>query len=106
MIWKALQLAVFAAVMVSDAVYDWGHGTSKIAVAAVALFAAWIATALPLAIIDQVRRLGPQHRRETAKGLREGGADGPLLDRVTELRDGRGGDDLLGQRRPGPDHIL
>lgn len=99
MIWKALQLAVFAAVMISDAVYDWGHGTSKLAVAAVALFAAWIATALPAAIIDQVRRLGPQHRRQGAEGLRESCADGPLLDRVTELRDGSSGGSLPGSGR-------
>lgn len=106
MLWKALQVLVFAAVMGSDAVYDWGHGTSKLAVAAVALFAAWIATALPIAIIDLLRRLGPQHRRQAAEGLREGGADGPALDRITKLRDGRGGGDLLSQRRPGSDHIL
>lgn len=106
MLWKALQFAVFAAVIGSNAVYGWGDGASGLAVAVVALIAAWIATALPIAIIDQVRRLGPQHRGQTAEGLRESGADGPALDRVTELRDGRGSNDLLGQRRPGADHIL
>lgn len=106
MLWKVLQFGVFAAVMASNAAYGWGDGASGLAVAVVALIAAWIATALPIAIIDQARRLRPQHRGQASEGLRESGADSPALDRVAELRDGRGGNDLLGQRRPGADHIL
>ena len=56
MLWRIYQLAVFFAVIASDIEYDWGHGGSKLAVGVVAAFAVFVATALPLAIIDLARR--------------------------------------------------
>jgi hypothetical protein len=76
MLWRIYQLAVFFAVIASNIEYDWGHGGSKMAVGVVAVFAVFIATALPLAIVDLVRR---------AKALlfsRHHGADNGLLPRV------------------------
>lgn len=52
MLWKLFQLAIVAAVIFSDIHYDWGHGTSKLAVAFVGIFAAWMATALIFAAMD------------------------------------------------------
>ena len=56
MLWRLYQLAIFFAVIWSDIEYDWGHGTSKMAVGVVAVFAVFVATALPLAIVDLFRR--------------------------------------------------
>jgi hypothetical protein len=55
--WRLVQLATFAAVIVSNIHYDWAHGTSPYAVGAVALFAAWLVTAIPIAAVDLSRRL-------------------------------------------------
>lgn len=52
MLLKLFQLAVFTAVIFSNIKYDWAWGTSQLAVVAVALAAAWIATAIPFAFID------------------------------------------------------
>lgn len=55
--WRLIQVAVFAAVIVSNIRYDWAHGTSPYAVGVVAISAAWLVTALPLAVVDLSRRL-------------------------------------------------
>jgi hypothetical protein len=52
MLMKLFQLIVFTSVIFSNIKYDWAHGTSPLAVSVVALAAAWIATAIPFAIID------------------------------------------------------
>lgn len=52
MLMKLFQLSVFTAVIFSNIKYDWGHGTSTFAVAVVAAFTAWLATAIPFAIVD------------------------------------------------------
>jgi hypothetical protein len=44
--WKLIQLAIVVAVIFSNIHYDWAHGTSPLAVAVVAIFAAWFVTAL------------------------------------------------------------
>lgn len=54
--WKIFQTTIVLAVIFSDIHYGWAHGTSTLAVCVVALFAAWIATALILASIDLSRR--------------------------------------------------
>ena len=54
--WKLLQLAVFSAVIFSNIHYNWAWGTSPLAVAVVALAAAWLSTALIIAILDLLRR--------------------------------------------------
>lgn len=46
MFWKLFQIAVFFAVIASDIEYDWGHGTSKLAVGVVAAGAAFLATVI------------------------------------------------------------
>jgi hypothetical protein len=50
--WKLFQLSIFLAVIFSDIHYKWGHGTSALAVAVVAIFAAWVATASIFAAMD------------------------------------------------------
>lgn len=50
--WKLFQTAIVAAVIFSNIRYDWAHGTSGLAVAVVAIFAAWFATALIFAVYD------------------------------------------------------
>jgi hypothetical protein len=57
MLIKLFQLTVFTAVIFSNIKYNWAWGTSPLAVAVVALFAAWIATAIPFAIIDLSTKL-------------------------------------------------
>lgn len=52
MLIKLFQLTVFTAVIFSNIKYDWAWGTSPLAVAVVAVAAAWIATAIPFAVID------------------------------------------------------
>lgn len=54
--WKLFQLTIVAAVIFSDIHYDWAHGTSKLAVAVVAVFAAWVATASIFAVMDLTSR--------------------------------------------------
>jgi hypothetical protein len=55
--WRLVQIATFAAVIVSNIQYDWAHGTSPYAVGVVAVLAAWLVTAIPLAAVDLSRRL-------------------------------------------------
>ncbi|NWG23712.1 MAG: hypothetical protein HXY30_04705 [Pseudorhodoplanes sp.] len=55
--WHVFQLSIVLAVMFSNVRYDWAHGTSNLAVAVVAVFAAWIATAMLSAAMDLARRL-------------------------------------------------
>jgi hypothetical protein len=50
-------MAIFLAVVFSHIHYDWGHGTSMLAVSVVGMFAAWMATALILAAQDLSRKL-------------------------------------------------
>ena len=54
--WKLFQLAVFTAVICSNIQYGWAWGTSPLAVAVVALAAAWLATALLVLTFDLMRR--------------------------------------------------
>jgi hypothetical protein len=55
--WKLFQLSIVVAVIFSDIHYDWGHGGSKLAVAVVAIFAAWVATASIFAVMDLTLKL-------------------------------------------------
>lgn len=50
--WKLFQTAIVLAVVFSEIHYGWAHGTSSLAVFVVALFAAWMATALIFAVRD------------------------------------------------------
>lgn len=54
--WRIFQTAIVLAVVFSNIHYDWAHGTSGYAVLVVAIFAAWMATALIIAIQDLARR--------------------------------------------------
>lgn len=54
--WKVFQLCIVTAVVFSHFAYDWGHGGSMIAVGAVAVFAAWLSTAILTAGYDLLRR--------------------------------------------------
>jgi hypothetical protein len=56
MLWRIYQLGIFFAVIASDIEFGWGNGGSKMAVGVVAAFAAFVATALPIAIYDLARR--------------------------------------------------
>lgn len=69
MLWRIWQLTVFLAVVFSEIHYGWGWGGSPLAVGVVALFAVFVATALPLAVVDLLRRgktllLGSNQRRD------------------------------------------
>lgn len=55
--WKLLQLTTFLAVVFSSIRYKWAEGTSSLAVTVVAIFAAFVVTALPIAIYDLLRPL-------------------------------------------------
>jgi hypothetical protein len=57
MLWRLLQLTVFLAVIFSEIHYGWAHGTSGLAVAVIAAFAAFLVTALPLAALDLASKL-------------------------------------------------
>lgn len=54
--WKLLQFTVFTAVIFSNIHYNWAWGTSPLAVAVVALSAAWLSTALLVLTFDLLRR--------------------------------------------------
>lgn len=54
--WKLFQLAVFTAVVFSNIYFGWAWGTSPLAVAVVALAAAWISTAVLILLFDLLRR--------------------------------------------------
>lgn len=56
MLWKLFQLTIFTAVIFSNIHYNWAWGTSPMAVAFVAFAAAWLATALLIAIADLFRK--------------------------------------------------
>ena len=56
MLMKLFQLVVFTAVVFSNIKYNWAWGTSPLAVAVIAFAAAWIATAIPFAVIDLSRK--------------------------------------------------
>lgn len=71
--WKTLQIGVFIAVLFSDIHYGWAHDTGRLAVVVVAVFSAWIATALAVTTIDLTRRsqtlLFHRHQRIDHRGL-------------------------------------
>lgn len=54
--WKLFQSTVFTAVIFSNIHYNWAWGTSPLAVAVVALVAAWLSTALIIVALDLLRR--------------------------------------------------
>jgi hypothetical protein len=56
MLWKLFQLVVFTAVIFSNIAYNWAWGTSQMAVVAVAFAAAWLSTAVVIAIMDLLRK--------------------------------------------------
>lgn len=55
--WILFQTAIVAAVLISNVHYDWAWGTSPLAVTVVAIFAAWMATAIVVKIHDLWSRL-------------------------------------------------
>lgn len=55
--WKIIQLSTFIAVVYSSIYYGWGADVSGLAVAVVGAFAAFLVTAIPLAIFDLLSRL-------------------------------------------------
>lgn len=67
--WKLFQTAIIVAVIFSDIRYDWAWGTSKLAVCVVAVFAAWVATAMIFAVIDLTARFKTLLLLRTQKGI-------------------------------------
>ncbi len=57
MLWKLLQSLVFFAVIASNIQYRWADGASSLAVAVIAAFAAFLVTAIPVAIVDLSSKL-------------------------------------------------
>lgn len=55
--WKTFQTAIVLAVIFSEIHYGWAHGTSGLAVCVVAIFAAWMATAMLIATKDLTGKL-------------------------------------------------
>lgn len=52
MLWRLYQFSIFSAVMWSDYQYGWGHDGPQHVITLIAIFAAWIATAIPIAAAD------------------------------------------------------
>lgn len=61
--WKLIQIATFAAVIFSSIHYGWGSEVSGFAVALIAAFAAFLVTAIPIAIYDLAIRANTLLRR-------------------------------------------
>lgn len=55
--WMALQLGVIGLVIWSDQATGWARGGSKFALGVIAIFCAWMVTAIPFAVIDIYQRL-------------------------------------------------
>jgi hypothetical protein len=55
--WKIFQTTIVLAVVFSEIRYGWAHGTSGLAVCVVAIFAAWMATAVVFAVRDLSKKL-------------------------------------------------
>lgn len=58
--WWIIQIATFFAVTFSAIHHGWGDGVSGLAIGVVGVFAAFLVTAIPLAIVDLFRRFQPQ----------------------------------------------
>lgn len=65
--WKLIQIATFLAVSFSAVYYGWGDDVSGLAVGAVALFAAFLVTTIPMAIYDLWLRFGPRRMHSKPK---------------------------------------